>query len=174
MEKQKWLEELAQFIVEANTKGWAAGGSEVEPIFPGMKSIYHQSKDGNWELRDNYFGYFRAPGFTVVSYKQRPVWGMTYFGPGQTPEQENIVKPTFNFLRNALMKVPLEMPFRGPSEYSEGDWVYRFRLLKGDITDFLGEEEVLKKGVLTFAQTIGGGIGIGKSDKREPIHPWNL
>ena len=68
MEKQKWLEELAEFIVEANTKGWAAGDSEVEPIFSGMKSIYY--KRDNWELRDNYFGYFRAPGFTVVSYKR--------------------------------------------------------------------------------------------------------
>ena len=54
------------------------------------------------------------------------------------------------------MKVPLEMPFRGPSEYSEEDWVYKFKLLRGNITDFLGEEEVLKNGVLTFAQTIGG------------------
>ena len=42
MEKQKWLEELAEFIVEANTKGWAANSSEVEPTFPGMKSIYYK------------------------------------------------------------------------------------------------------------------------------------
>src|SRR3989344_5804491 len=133
MEKQKWLEELAEFIVEANTKGWAANSSEVEPTFPGMKSIYY--KRDNWELRDNYFGYFRAPGVTVVSYKQRPVWNMSYFGLGQTSGQEGIVKPTFTFLRSALMKVPLEMPFRGPSEYSEDDWTYRFRLLRGDIID---------------------------------------
>lgn len=172
MEKQKWLEELARFIVEANTKGWAANSSEVDSIFSGMKSIYYKRDD--WELRDNYFGYFRAPGATVVSFKQRPVWTMSYFGLGQVLGQESIVKPTFTFLRSALMRVSQEMPFRGPLEYSDGDWTYKFRLLRGDITDFLGEEEILKDGTLAFSQTIGGGIGVGKDNKREPVYPWNL
>ena len=170
--KQEWLRELADFIVEANTKGWAAEGSEVEPIFPGMKSIYY--KRGDWELRDNYFDYFRAPGFTVVSQNNKPVWMMTYFGAGQTPGYEHIVKSTFSFLKRALIKVTPDMPFRRPSEYTEKDWTYRFRLLRGDIEDFLWKEEILKSGNLVFAQTGGGGVGIPKNSERKPAYHWKI
>src|SRR3989344_3682851 len=144
--KHEWLRELADFIVEANTKGWAAEKNSAEPIFPGMKSVYYRR--GVWELRDNYFDYFRVPGFTVISQNNKPVWMMTYFGRGQTPGYEQIVKQTFSFLKRALMKATPNMPFRGPSEYVEEDWVYEFKLIKGDIEDFLWEEKILKSGNL--------------------------
>jgi hypothetical protein len=171
-EQQKWLRELADFVVEGHTEGWAAEGSEVEPVFPGMKSIYHKS--GNWEYRDNYFDYFRAPGFTVVSQNNVPVWMMAYFGAGQTPGYESIVKPTFAFLKRALMRVTPDMPFRGPSEYTEEDWNYRFKVLRGDIEDFIWEEAIRKDGDLVFVQTGGGGVGIAKDPDRKPVYHWNI
>lgn len=170
--KQEWLSELAEFIVEGHMRGWAAEGSEIEPIFPGMKSIYYQR--GSWEYRDNYFDYFRAPGFTVISQDNKPVWMMAYFGAGITPRYEQIAKPAFAFLRRALMQVTPDMPFRGPSEYKEKDWAYRFKLVRGSIEDFLWEEEILSDGDLVFAQTGGGGIGIAKDVQRQPIYPWNV
>ena len=168
--KQEWLRELADFIVEGHTKGWAAEGSEVEPVFPGMKSISY--KRANWEYRDNYFGYFRAPGFTVVSQNNQPVWMMSYFGEGQLEGYEEIVKPTFSFLKRVLLQVTPELPFRGPSEYKEEDWTYKFKLLKGNIEDFLWKEEILKDGNLVFTQMGGGGVGIAKDAKRMPLYHW--
>lgn len=170
--KQPWLRELAEFIVAGHTQGWAADGSEVTPLFPGMKSIYY--KRGEWEYRDNYFGYFRAPGFTVVSRSNVPVWMMSYFGHGQTQGYESIVKPTFSFLRRALMRATPEMPFRGPHEYAEDDWMYHFRLARGDLEDFLWEEEITKSGDVVFAQTGGGGVSVLKDEQRNPIYHWDF
>jgi hypothetical protein len=171
--KQEWLGELAGFIVEGHTKGWASGESEVEPIFPGMKSIYYKSDNGIWEYRDNYFDYFRAPGFTIVSQNEKPVWIMNFFGAGQNPEYNDVVKPTFDFLKRALMRVTPDMPFRGPSKYREEDWIYQFKLLRGDIEDFLWEEKIFQGGRLVFTQTGGGGTGIARDEERNPVYHWN-
>jgi hypothetical protein len=172
MDKDRWLKELALFIVEGHTNGWAAKSAEIAPLFPGMQSIRYAR--GDWEYRDNYSGYFRAPGLTIVSYKGVPVWSMTYFGPGQTPGYEAIAEPTFIFLRSALKLVTPVLPFRGPFQYADGDWSYTFTLLRGDIVDFLSEETISKDSVIVFAQTIGGGIIIDKDARHEPVYPWTL
>lgn len=173
MDKQQWLSELAKFIVEGHTKGWAAEGAEVKPVFPGFKYIAPY-KRGNWEYRDKYYGYFRAPGFEVVHFKGKPVWSMAYFGPGQSPEHMGEAKETFGFLKRALLRVTPDIPFRGPERYSEGEWEYRFQLVSGDVADFLGKEEIRKNGKLMFAQTVGGGIGIAKDSQSRPIYPWEI
>ena len=172
MDKDCWLEELADFIVEANTKGWAAESAELSPIFPGMKSLYY--KRGVWEQRDNFSGYFQAPGAIVISFKNVPVWFMTYFGKGQTQGQESIAKPTYTFLKKALMQAASDIPFRGPQHFEEGEWAYNFRLFRGNIENFLAEENVMKDSTVVFTQTIGGGIIIGKNAQREPVYPWLL
>lgn len=129
MEKNQWLNKLANFIVEANGKTWAAGEGEVDPERKGYKELEY--KGDEWRLRDSYTGYFRAPGMTTVYFKERPAWTMAYGGIGQLEGHERIVKPTFTFLKKALMQVKPEMPFRGPKEYVEGDWKYLFKLLRG-------------------------------------------
>jgi hypothetical protein len=172
MEKTQWLKELADFIVEANKNAWAAGTGKVQTRLKDGKSLSYAR--GDWELEDDYTGYFSAPGMTRVLYKGRTTWSMAYFGPGQTTGQEALVKPTFSFLKEALMLVAPEMPFRGPSEYKNGEWRYTFRLSRGDITDFLGNESVYNKDTLMFAQTIGGGLVRHKDDNKQIINPWNL
>ena len=106
MEKERWLQELAGFIVDGHTKGWAADGSVTSPIFPGMKSVFYNEKD--WEYRDNYAGYFRAPGVTVISYKSAPVWSMSYFGQGQTSGYEIIAKPIATKIKALNLNIKLK------------------------------------------------------------------
>ena len=171
MKRNQWLDELAQFIVEANSNTWAAEGAEVQPERKGYKELEYQR--GEWRLRDSYTGYFRAPGMTTVYFKDKPVWTMAYGGTGQLEGYGGIVKPTFTFLKQALMQVSLQMPFRGPNEYSHDDWKYVFRLLRGDITDFLGEEDIFKKDKKVFTQTAMGGLVLSKDSARQIIYPWN-
>ena len=172
MERNAWLKELAGFIVEANCNTYAADGGEVTPERKGYKELEYSR--GLWRLRDSYTGYFRAPGMTTVYFKEKPSWTMAYGGTGQLEGHEGIVKPTFTFLKKALMKLSLDMPFRGPAEYIEEDWKYTFNLIRGDITDFIGEEEILKSREKVFAQTVIGGIIIPKESDRRPIYPWNF
>jgi len=172
MERNQWLKELADFIVEANSKTWAAEGAEVTPERKGYKELEYQR--GEWRLRDSYTGYFRAPGMTTIYFKDKPSWTMAYGGTGQLEGHEGIVKPTFTFLKKALMQVSTQMPFRGPQEYNEDGWRYAFRLLRGDITDFLGEENIHKGDDRVFTQTVIGGIVIQKDSNRQIVYPWNF
>ena len=170
--REQWLSDLSHFIVEANLNTWAADGAEVEPQRPGYKELEYQ--DGLWRLRDSYTGYFRAPGMTTVYYKGSPAWTMMYGGHGQAEAHEAQAKQTFNFLREALKRVTPELPFRGPEEYVDGESVYRFTLLDGDITDGLWREEITEHGELTFTQTGLVGTVIKKDDNSQPVLPWNL
>lgn len=169
--KEKWLKELAGFIVEANKNTWAAEGAEVEPERLGYKELEY--KNGLWRLRDSYTGYFRAPGMTTVYYKDMPAWTMAYGGHGQTEGYEDRAKQTFEFLKSALMKVTSDLPFRGPEKYEDGENVYTFKMMHGDITDGLWREEITEGGILTFTQTGLVGAVIHRGPDRQPILPWN-
>ncbi|MBI3397607.1 hypothetical protein HY045_03975 [Candidatus Woesebacteria bacterium] len=170
--KEKWLSYLAEFIVEANKNTWAAEGAEVEPERKGYRELEY--KRGEWRLRDSYTGYFRAPGMTTVYYKDMPVWTMAYGGHGQTEGHENGAKQTFQILKEALIRVTPSLPFRGPEKYQDGKNQYSFKMLKGNITNGLWEEEITEDEVTTFTQTGIVGIVIHKSKDRQPILPWNL
>ncbi len=170
--KDKWIEELAGFIIEANRNTWAADLGEVQPERPGYKELEY--KNGLWRLRDSYTGYFRAPGMTTVYYKDQPAWTMQYGGHGLTEGHEAQVKDTYGFLKEALMRVTPELPFRGPEEYTNGDKKYTFKLLDGDITDGLWREEITESGLLTFTQTGLVGIIIHRDSNRQPKVPWDL
>ena len=172
--REAWLDELSEFIVEGHKEGWDGKGEKVESVFPGMKCLYY--RHGGWEYRDNYLGYFRAPGFIVVSQNQRLVWTMNYFGRGQTPGYEHLAKPTFDFLKRALMRVTPDMPFRGPREYKEGEWNYSFKNYdpKMSVENFFWEEDIIKDKVKVFSQTGGGGTIIGKDKNKESLYPWDI
>ena len=184
--KEAWLKNLADFIVIANGKTWAADGAEVDPQRPGYKELqwpypnmteedakaYKGWED--WLLRDSYTGYFRAPGMTTVYYKGQPAWTMQYSGHGQTEGYEDKAKQTYEFLKTALKQVTPEIPFRGPKEHAEGNKRYEFTLLEGDITDCSWQERISEDGQLTFTQKGLAGIVIQRDSTRQPINPWDL
>lgn len=128
----------------------------------------------DWRLEDEYTGYFRAPGTTTIYYKDQPAWTMQYGGHGQTEGHEDHAKQTFEFLKTALRKVTPELPFRGPERHEEGENIYTFKMLNGDITDGLWREEIVERGALTFTQTGIVGTVIHRGPDRKPIAPWNL
>lgn len=183
--KGGWLKDLAEFIVIANRKTWAADAAEVPPQRPGYKELqwpYPQMCEENqklyrgwedWVLRDSYTGYFRAPGMTTVYYKDRPAWTQSYGGPGMIRSHYDKAKSTFEFLKAALKKVTPGLPFRGPSEYAEENRHYIFRL-EGDIEDFTWIESIVENEVLAFMQTGFGGIVIHHDERRLPVYPWDL
>ena len=67
-----------------------------------------------------------------------------------------------------------DLPFRGPKKFEEGNRKYTFKLLNGDITDGLWEEEIAESGIVTFRQTGLVGLVINRDQNRKPILPWNL
>lgn len=170
--KQKWLQELAEFIVAANRETWVADKGKVEATRPEGKR--HLWSKGDWTIDDEFDSYFKAPGETKIFYKNRPVWSIHYGGPGMTEGYEHMAKETYAFLRNALLKDSPELPYRGPEEYLEGGRIYRFRITRGNLEDCSWEEEIEENGVVLFRQIGFAGTHVGKDENRQPVYPWNF
>lgn len=154
------LKELADFLVRAKTMTYAAGGKEIVPQRPGFKEL--EFKEGGWEYRDSYTGFFSAPGQEVVRHNGKPVWAMAYSG-GMLPKHHDLsfAKQTFTFLKECLSRVKANKPFRGPEHFKSGDFEYKTSN-KGDITDFMGTEQIYYKGKVVFRQYYIGGLIAGK------------
>ena len=62
-----------------------------------------------------------------------------------------------DFLKEALLHVPVEMPFRGPEEYSNGDYTYQCQVI-GDFEWFQGYETILFQGEIVYECYFHGSI----------------
>jgi hypothetical protein len=155
------LEELAKFLVKAKRNAWAGNGKEIKPQRPGFKEL--EFREGDWYYRDSYAGFFWAPGQEVVWYQNTPVWAMAYNG-GMIGNNLDLAVQTFAFLKEALKRVNVKMPFRGPAAYSQEDYEYYANVV-GDIRNFKGHEDVFHRGCLEFEQDYIGGLIVPKSAK---------
>ena len=181
MEKQVWLKELSEFLVENTHHGWASDENKAEPLLPGWKRHVYLSKreTGLWIADDNYTGYFRAPGFTLVTYNGKNAWIMQYGGAGMVEGLENKAKPTFAFLKKALLSSTPLYPFRGPKyfaaqETSGEEWKYKFYINHGDITSLSASETIYNKGIIMFMQDISASLVLDKDKDRKILEPWNF
>jgi len=154
------LEELAKFLVKAKVQTYAGDGKEIKPQRPGFKELEY--KEGDWDYRDSYSGFFMAPGQEIVRFRNKPVWAMAYSG-GMIKDYKKLLlaKRTFSFLKEALALVPLNAPFRGPKKLTKKNWKY-INSIKGDLTDFKGNEKIYHNNKLIFEQNYIGGLIINK------------
>jgi len=141
-------ETLLDFIAKAHRNTYAAP-KEVQkkhrckvPIQDGHKD--YEFIDGDFRYRDSYAGSSWAPGREVVFFKGNPIWCMAYQGHhNQNFDDAFFQERVFPFLKRALINFDNSMPFRGPREYSEGDFKYTFEMD--------GEYEVLDFGDVDFS-----------------------
>ncbi|MEK6898299.1 MAG: DUF5680 domain-containing protein [Nanoarchaeota archaeon] len=159
------LEELQHFIVKAKRNGYA-GGTEKQREKDGSKTYTFQ--EGNFHYTDNYAGSNQAPGTEIVKWQredEQRIWQMSYSG-GMLPEfweNEKLSEQTFKFLKEVLMQVTFNHPFRGPQSY-EGDDFFYFSGVQGNIKRFKGNEEIFSRSLdkTVFSQDFIGGLVIPK------------
>jgi len=155
-------ETLLEFIAKAHKHTYAAP-QEIRakykceiPILPGHKD--YDFVDGDFRYYDSYTGKTWAPGKEEVSFQGNPIWCMTYQGQHNSKYDNTFFKEqTFPFLKKALMNVDEKMPFRGPKEFSEGDFKYTFEM-DGDYDYFKGQERIFYKGESVFFQNVMGSL----------------
>lgn len=155
------LTQLAKFLVKAKTQTYAGDGKEILSQRPGFAEL--EFKDGDFEYRDSYSGFFQAPGQEVVRYKGKPIWAMAYSGGMEKKYHgdSEFARKTFSFLKQALLRIEESEPFRGPDNLKEGDYEY-INKVEGDIINFSGKEQILYKSERVFAQDYIGGLIIQK------------
>ena len=151
------FEELRKFLIDANVNGYASSSTSIQKETDGSSSIRYSS--GEWRMHDNYFGGEPFGGREIVFYKDRPYWIMAYYGKVFQGFDRKIV---YQFLKDALLSMPLEAPYRGDKHFSRDDFEY-FNEYTGGIEDFRGKEMIVVKGMRCYeAHYLGGLI-----DKKE-------
>lgn len=149
LNKTTWdLSNLTQFLVKAKRNTYAAKAKEEMPSRPCSHDLKYEEND--YLYIDTYLGEERFSGQEAVWIKGTPVYAMNYCG--------RVLNQNFNgdFLKAALLAVPEEMPFRGPSHFQENDYLFTCKVT-GDIEWFQGYEEIYYKNELVYECFFHGG-----------------
>lgn len=130
-------DEIIDFLILAKTKTYAGKGNESEPSRPCSHDLKYS--EGELTYIDTFLGGERFAGEEAVWIKNAPYWSMNYAG---RVTGENF---SGDFLKEALKRVPHDMPFRGPLCYSEGGYTYSCEVT-GGFEWFQGYETISYKG----------------------------
>ncbi len=147
------LSELKKFLIASNAAGYA--GDKVPAKSEEDKSTTITFAQGDWMSHDNFFGGEPYAGRVVVFYKNQPVWIMIYYG--WVEESISDFGEVYNFLKKALLNMPPDHPFRGPKEFSNGNYRYS-NSWTGEVDRYSGEEIIYKSGVEVFRTKYLGGL----------------
>lgn len=147
---EKFLDKIADFLVEANNYGYAAEAKEKKESDHSNTIEY---RSGDWRYQDNYFGGEPYGGREVVFYKDQPVYMMVYYGWVGLEVNANKIYP---FLRKSLLVRQKENPYRGPKLFEEGTMKY-VNSWTGGVSNFSGEEKIFDGETCVYtAKYIGG------------------
>lgn len=141
-------EKILKFLIKAKRATYAGSGAEVKSSRPNSHDLEYF--EGNLRYIDTYLGGQCFAGEEALWMDDKPFWAMNYCGRTLSDGFDS------QFLKKALLSVSEEMPFRGPKEFKEGDFLYRCDA-KGDFWWFSGREEIYKDGALIYECIFHGG-----------------
>lgn len=125
---------IIEFLLLAKRNTYAAENNNVDSCRTNSHDYCYRDKNGFTYL-DSYFDGECFAGEEVVWLYENPVWSMNYAG--------RVIGENFSgdFLKEVLMQVPIELPFRGPRIYTKGDYHYHCKV-DGEFVWFQGYEEI--------------------------------
>ena len=143
------ITELIDFRLEANRNTYAAFANEVDAARPSAHD-YRYDK-GDYTYIDTYVGGESFAGEEAVFRKGVAKYAMNYCG--------RVLDQRFsgNFLKEALRAATAELPYRGPANYTDGEYTYTARV-NGDVQWFQGYEEIFCGGIKVYECYFHGGL----------------
>ncbi|MCL2426479.1 MAG: DUF5680 domain-containing protein [Oscillospiraceae bacterium] len=140
--------DAVSFLLRAKKATYAGKGAETEPSRPDSHDL--QYIEGSMKYIDTYLGSSKFAGEEALWENDVPFWTMNYIG--------RVIDDGFSgdFLKEALLLVPKEYPYRGPAQYERGDYLYKCNV-KGDFHWFNGFEEIHYKSKKVYECTFHGG-----------------
>lgn len=148
------LDQLHDFILAAKSATYVGDGEPVQSCRPGSHDLVFER--GDFSYLDSYFGGFDFIGQEVVYEKEKPVWGMNYYGVISRPDK--IIAPEAGaMIKASLSKMYAAGRFLGGWEHQAGDLSY-FDTSQGDLSYFLGREWIEKDDQLVYELVYHGGL----------------
>jgi hypothetical protein len=124
------------FLIRAKQHTYAGGGILSASSRPASHDLEYG--EGDWRYLDTYLGAFHFIGEEAVWQAGVALWGMNYYGKMLV---EQVPNGFGKFLKEVLMRVPTEAPFRGPEKYQRGSFAYHCSW-EGSQSLFEGWEEI--------------------------------
>lgn len=140
---------IIEFLIKAKKATYAGKGAETTSSR--TKSHDLQYTEGEMMYYDTYLGGEKFAGEEALWISETPYWGMNYVG---RVTGENF---SGDFLKEALLNVPFEKPYRGPAEYVNGDYSYNC-YVAGEFDWFQGKETISYKGKEIYECYFHGGL----------------
>ena len=140
--------QIVDFLIRAKKATYAGEGAEAAPSRPNSHDLEYS--EGDLKYIDTYLGGREFAGEEAMWKDDIPFWAMNYVG--------RVVADGFSgdFLKEALSLVPENNPYRGPEEYSNGDFTYKCSVT-GDFDWFSGCEEILLQNTKVYECLFHGG-----------------
>lgn len=143
---------IKNFLIKSNRNGY--GNSSIVPTNEDDGSHTIIFNDGDLSFHDNYFGGEPYGGREVISYQNKPVWIMVYYG---WVNDMSMISDIYTFLKEALLNFTEDMPYRGPSLFEKDGWKY-VNEVHGEFSIFSGEEIIYYKDEELFRTKYQGGL----------------
>ncbi len=137
------------FLIRAKQATYAGKGAETAPSRIGSHDLEYRENDLMYH--DTYLGGDRFAGEEALWISDVPHWSMNYIG--------RVTGSPFSgdFLKEALLHVPDDRPYRGPGEYVNGDYTYSCSV-EGDFDWFRGKETISYRGSQIYECYFHGGL----------------
>ena len=143
------VQEIIAFRLDANVNTYAAFMNETDSTR--LDSHDFRYENGEYVYHDTYVGGEQFAGEEAIWKKGKAVYAMNYMG--------RVLGEKFrgNFLKEALKKADIQMPYRGPEYYHAGEYTYKCKV-SGDFNWFQGHEEIYWMNELIYECYFHGGL----------------
>ena len=137
------------FLIRAKQATYAGKGAETASSR--VKSHDLAYREGEYMYYDTYLGGEKFAGEEALWVADIPYWSMNYAG--------RVTGGCFSgdFLKDALLHVPEDEPYRGPREYTNGDYSYHCET-EGSFDWFQGRESIDYQGKQIYECYFHGGL----------------
>lgn len=142
-------EEIISFLLRAKKATYAGKGAETKSTRPASHDLSYS--EGECMYYDTYLGGDRFAGEEALWIEEKPFWSMNYAG--------RVTGEHFSgdFLKEALLHVPFDMPYRGPLSYTGGEYAYHCAV-QGDFEWFQGYETIAYRGEVIYECYFHGSV----------------
>lgn len=143
------IKELIAFRLEANGNTYAAYMNETDATRYDSHDFTYSN--GSYTYHDTYVGGEQFAGEEAIWYEGKAQYAMNYVG--------RVLGQQFSgdFLKEALRKADINMPYRGPEYYQSGEYIYKCSVV-GDFTWFQGYEEIYCNNEKVYECYFHGGL----------------
>ena len=141
--------EIITFLIRAKQATYAWKGAETTASRIGSHDLVY--REGELMYYDTYLGGERFAGEEALWISGVPCWSMNYIG--------RVTGSPFSgdFLKEALLHVPEQMPYRGPEKYVNGDYSYDCSV-EGSFDWFQGKETIRYREEIIYECFFHGGL----------------